>query len=900
MSKIELTEGLIRRLNASCRAALQEAAVRCVGAGHREVTVEHLVIAMLEQPGADVRILLQACDADPDRYKIDVEKTLLRLRAGDGSPPRYATLLRELLQDAWMIASVTLNEFEIRSGAIFLALLSDLGRFAHFEYGVALDRLPADHLRVKFHELTKGSVEAPRAAPPNAASGQEHAARSGAGKAGSALQRYCHCFTQAARDGRIDPVFCRDAEIRQIVEILARRRKNNPICVGEAGVGKTAVVEGLALKIAEGDVPESLRGAELYGLDLGALQAGASVKGEFERRLKGVLDEVKGADRQTILFIDEAHTLIGAGGPQGGSDAANLLKPTLARGEIKTIAATTWSEYKKYFEKDPALTRRFQLVQLDEPSIDEARTILLGLTPAYEKAHGVYISEAGVEAAARLSARYISGRQLPDKGIDALDTACARVKASFAGAPAQIEDLRREGAALEREQSALRRDRSAGYETERNQALLDAIAHRLEAIDADRERLEADLGRQKALADRLVALRSAESTPALQADLVALRRQFEQARKRDPMVSLEVGPAEVAAVISDWSGVPAASMTQDEAARLMSLGSEVKATIKGQDHAIDAIEETLQAARLDLRKEGRPMGVFLLVGPSGVGKTETALEIARKLFGSERFMTTINMTEYQERHTVSRLIGSPPGYVGYGEGGVLTEAIRKSPYSVVLLDEVEKADADVLNLFYQAFDKGELADGEGRRIDCKNVVFFLTSNLAADDIAFFATPDQPADSEVSASPPLSAQKILTRITPKLAAHFKPALLARMQALVYLPLDDATMAEILTAKLDETARMLGEKQGVEFRMTQDAVAMMRAQCGQAASGARLIDQMVQRRLLPEISRALLQCALDEARLSRVTVGRGEADDFTFDFEAIAQRPSAAREPRTEIV
>jgi type VI secretion system protein VasG len=884
MAKVEL-KNLIGRLNPSVKTAMEEAASLCVARGHRELASEHLLVALLAQPGADCRIILQGCGSDPDALKSEAARCFDRFRQGAGNAPVLSPLLVDLLQDAWMIASLELGEAQIRGGAILLALLQDAGRYAHFEYGARLENLPAEHIRKTFGELTKGSIEAPQAADQRPRAAEQR------GDGEAALEKFAHCFTRAAREGRIDPVFCRDSEIRQVVDILARRRKNNPICVGEAGVGKTAVVEGLALKIVEGDVPESLLGAEIYGLDLGALQAGASVKGEFEKRLKGVLDEVKKADRQTILFIDEAHTLIGAGGQAGGGDAANLLKPALARGEIKTIAATTWSEYKKYFEKDPALTRRFQLVKLNEPTIEQARIILLGLTPAYEKAHGVYIAEAGIEAAVRLSARYISGRQLPDKAIDVLDTACARVKATFNGVPATIEHLKRERAMAAREWSALERDRKVGHAEERIETRLTAIAIRDARIDAELRDLEAAHERQKTLVDKMSALRDAPDSEETRRELRQLRADFSAERKNGELVSLEVGPAEIASVVGDWTGIPVSNMTQDEFARLRDLSSTMMQTIKGQDHALAAIEEQLQAAKLDLKSGKRPLGVFLLVGPSGTGKTETALEVARRLFGSEQFLITVNMTEYQEKHSLSRLIGSPPGYVGFGEGGMLSEAIRKTPYSVVLLDEAEKADPDVLNLFYQAFDKGEFADGEGRLIDCKNVVFFLTSNLASETVSFLAAPAQDASEAgaVEAGEAASPAEILEHIRPRLAAHFKPALLAHMQPIVYLPLSDAAMAEIVGAKLDDLAAQLGRSHGVVLEMTADAVAALREQCTQAASGARLIDQVIQRRLLPEISRALLQCGIDGAKLRRVIVRQAPQGAFEFDFEAAAAEP-----------
>ncbi|MGX9983421.1 type VI secretion system ATPase TssH [Methylobacterium fujisawaense] len=872
MRDIELMPGLIERLNPVCHEALQAAAVACVSHGHREVAVEHLLVPLLTQPGADCRLIVQHCDADPDRIKNAVEGAFARFRTGDGASPRYSTLVCELLQDAWMVASVLLGEGQIRSGAILLAILSDLGRYARFDYGLRLEQLPLSHIRGQFDEIVKCSVETPVIATAAAAPQVLGHAQD----AGTALGRYGHDFTEAARQGRIDPVFCRDDEIRQIVEILARRRKNNPLCVGEAGVGKTAVVEGLALRIVQGDVPDFLVGASLYGLDLGALQAGASVKGEFERRLKAVLDEVKAADRPMIVFIDEAHTLIGAGGPQGGSDGANLLKPALARGEIRAIAATTWSEYKKYFEKDSALVRRFQLVQLAEPGIEQARIILGGLVPAYEKAHGVFISSAGVAAAAALSARYVSGRQLPDKAIDLLDTACARVKASASGIPHRIDVLRREELMLAHEAEALNRDINAGHPSGMFGERLSQIGERRIAIAAQIDRLSGEHDIQRRLAGELVALRSARATAETRTAMERLRAEFGRVRETEPLVALEVGVDEVASVVSDWTGIPVAAMTQDEAFRLTTLGRRIKDAIRGQDHAIDLIVEQLQTARLDLHKAGRPIGVFLLVGPSGVGKTETAVQVARLLFGSERFLTTINMTEYQERHTLSRLIGSPPGYVGYGEGGVLTEAIRKTPYSVVLLDEVEKADINVLNLFYQAFDKGELNDGEGRAIDCRNVVFFLTSNLAADEISQLAAQTGQG---------VRVPEILERIRPRLAEHFKPALLARMQPLVYLPLSDEAMGEIVSAKLAELGEILRARQGVVLHVSAEAEAHMRRQCLVATSGARLVDEVIQRRLLPEISRAILQAGLDHVVLVSTTVDIGEGDGFRFAFETV---------------
>nr|WP_272214065.1 type VI secretion system ATPase TssH [Marinicella sp. W31]MDC2875923.1 type VI secretion system ATPase TssH [Marinicella sp. W31] len=633
--------------------------------------------------------------------------------------PTFSPLLLDLLQDAWIVASVQLKEPSIRSGAVLIAMLSDAGRYLDFSYYNLLETLSAEDILKRFETLTSGSVETLGTAGPGGQVGAQEPDTSD-----SALSRYGTNFTELARNGGIDPVFCRDAEIRQIIEILCRRRKNNPICVGEAGVGKTALAEGFALKIAEGNVPEPLKGVEVWGLDIGSLQAGASMKGEFEKRLKSVIDEVKASPTPIVLFIDEAHTLIGAGGDKGGSDAANLLKPALARGELKTIAATTWSEYKQYFEKDPALTRRFQLIKLDEPTADEAVIILRGLKTAYEKAHGVYITEAALDAAARLSARYITGRQLPDKALDVIDTACARVSAARSASPPILQRHGEERAALMRERDGLLRDQSIGTLTNEQDERLAAIENRLDVLEDEIGRMEKEFSEQSEIAGSLLEQRRSlletgsgnEKAPQPdtdQPDLADAAERFSRIALADRLVPVDVGAAEIAAVIGDWTGIPVTSMVADDYQKLLTLAETMGQTIRGQNHALKAIEERLRASRLDLHRKGQPLGVFFLAGPSGVGKTETALEIARQLFGGEQFLTTINMSEYQERHTISRLIGSPPGYVGYGEGGILTEAIRKKPYSVVLLDEVEKADANVLNLFYQAFDKGELADGEG-------------------------------------------------------------------------------------------------------------------------------------------------------------------------------------------
>jgi len=891
MAKVELKK-LVDHLGNACRQALEEAASLTVAGGHREVMIEHLLLALAEQGASDLRLMLRASGLDPEIFCEDVRRSFARLREGDGQAPVFSPLLIELLEDAWMVSSIDLRQPMIRSGAVLIALLSDMGRFCRFEYARALESLSAEKCRDGFDKMTRGSIEDVVASDKTQA-GEKPLAQAGEASL-NALEKYAHNFTQAARDGKIDPVFCRDDEIRQIIDILARRRKNNPICVGEAGVGKTAVVEGLALKIIHDDVPESLRNFEIYGLDLGALQAGASVKGEFEKRLKAVLDEVRESIRPCVLFIDEAHTLIGAGGQAGGSDAANLLKPALARGEIKTIAATTWSEYKKYFEKDPALTRRFQLVKLDEPTPEQAQIIIRGLVPSYEKAHGdIYISEAGVEAAVRLSSRYITGRQLPDKAIDVLDTACARVKAAATGVPLVIEKLTRQAQALEREKETLLRDIDSGLDDKKLRERLVVLDEQLDMLRVKAQQQSEEHEIQQKLVQQLKNLREQMaqldagdevSVEKYRQQMQALRAEFEQNRKQNPLTSLEVGAVEIAQVIADWTGVPIQSMYQDDVETLLYLARSLGQEIKGQDHALQLIEQQLQAARLDLARGSRPLGVFLLVGPSGVGKTATALSVAQHLFGGEQFLTTINMSEFQEKHSLARLIGSPPGYVGYGEGGVLTEAIRKKPYSVVLLDEVEKAELDVLNLFYQAFDKGMLADGEGREIDCKNVVFFLCSNLGAEHINHLAGQGEQEQQS------LSGQEIATQIHPLLANHFKPALLARMQPIVYLPLGAQVLCEIIDSKLAALQANLAKVQGIDLTVSPRAREHLQSLCYEGSSGARLIDQVIAQHILPEIARMILAARLEEREVQQIAMDIDEAGEICFS-EGVLSTKSA---------
>lgn len=844
MSNINLQQ-LIQALDAESRRDLEHAAERCVGRGGSKVLVEDLLLCLLERPQGLLSRALQDAGVDAGELGAALQ---MRMEHSASRSPVFAPELVQWLQDALLVANLELGQTQVEQGALILALLRNPMRYAGSRYQALLARLNIERLKA-FALSQKAHSDAGN--------------RDAAGE--SLLTRFTHNLTQQARDGRLDPVLCRDDAIRQMVDILARRRKNNPIVVGDAGVGKTAIVEGLASRIVAGEVPQAIKDVELLSLDMGLLQAGASVKGEFERRLKGVIDEVKASPKPIILFIDEAHTLIGAGGEAGGSDAANLLKPALARGELRTIAATTWTEYKKYIEKDPALARRFQPVRLHEPTINEAVTILRGLAHVYERSHGIYLRDDAVVAAAELSARYLAGRQLPDKAVDVLDTACARVRISLAAAPQRLERLRNELAEGSRQRQALRRDAEAGLLIDH--PALDALENRLRAADEERLALESLWLEQKGLAERLLELRQRMAQavdvdePHTVEDLQAARDEIHlaltQAQARERLVSFEVCPRLVAEVISAWTGVPLAQLAREHNAKIASFSRDLSARIRGQEHAVHALDRSMRATAAGLNKPDAPVGVFLLVGPSGVGKTETALALADLLYGGERFITTINMSEFQEKHTVSRLIGAPPGYVGYGEGGMLTEAVRQRPYSVVLLDEVEKADPDVLNLFYQIFDKGVANDGEGREINFRNTLILMTSNLGSDLIS-----DLCAD---GARP--AAQVLEDTVRPVLASHFKPALLARMRVVPYYPVSGSVLRELIEVKLGRLGERLNRRQ-LAFTFSEALVDHLVERCSQSDSGARLIDHLLELHVLPQVADRLLDAMAAGQRLTSV--------------------------------
>jgi len=870
---------LIAKLNPTCRQATEQAASRCLSRGHYEVDLEHLFGALLDEAATDVPLVLRASGIDPNALRADLERELGRLKTGNARTPVFSVHLIALFEQAWLIASLDSQIGRIRSGHLLLALLSapDLAQFAQRMSPLFADVRVTD-LKHKFDELTQGSRESEVT---TSSAPEQNAVVQNAPTQTPALDTYTTNLTQRARDGHIDPVIGREAEIRQAIDILMRRRQNNPIMTGEAGVGKTAVVEGLALRIAHDDVPAPLRGVALHVLDMGLLQAGASVKGEFENRLKSVIDEVKKSAHPIILFIDEAHTIIGAGGTAGQNDAANLLKPALARGELRTIAATTWSEYKKYFEKDAALARRFQVVKIEEPDETLAASMLRGMAALMEKHFNVRIMDDAVTEAVRLSHRYISGRQLPDKAISVLDTACAKVALAQSSTPAVIDDTNKRLERIDAEIAALEREAASGAKHE------ERLAQLREQRAADEERLMHDQGRydkERALVNAIVALRekldaardgkigpdeAAGAREALDrnaADLAALQMST-------PMVPLQVDAHVVAEIVASWTGIPLGRMVKDELRTVLNLQSTLTARVIGQDHALEAIAQRVRTATANLEDPNKPRGVFMFVGPSGVGKTETALALADILYGGERKMVTINMSEYQEAHSVSGLKGSPPGYVGYGEGGVLTEAVRRNPYSVVLLDEVEKAHPDVLEMFFQVFDKGAMDDAEGREIDFRNTLIILTSNVGSSTVMQACL--NKSDEEMP-----DADALAEMLRPQLYKAFKPAFLGRMKVVPYYPISDDVLAEIIELKLERIRRRIESNHKAAFEWDESLVDAVLARCTEVDSGARNVDHILNGTLLPEIAQEVLERMADGAPIERISARATETGDFDY--------------------
>lgn len=871
---------LLRRLNPYCAQALAAAATLCQTRAHAEITVEHWLLKLLEQGEGDITVIARRYEWDMDGLWQGLLDHLERLPHTIQGKPQLSDKLQQLIKHAWLDASLQENTDAVRSAHLLAALISKPNLLATDAVWPLLSisttqlsrLLPLlDAQSEERPELQTGLQHPQQSSAANTESASNEPSTSGVSPMQEAhlavLNKFTLDVTEKARSGSIDPVFGRDMEIRQMVDILSRRRKNNPILVGEPGVGKTALVEGLALRIAEGNVPDSLKTVSVRTLDLGLLQAGAGVKGEFEQRLKNVIEAVQQSPEPVLLFIDEAHTIIGAGNQAGGADAANLLKPALARGELRTIAATTWSEYKQYFERDAALERRFQMVKVDEPDDEMACLMLRGLKERYATHHGVHIQDAAVNAAVTLSRRYITGRQLPDKAVDLLDTASARVRMSLDTVPEQLTQMNAQLAALEMEKQAIEQDLvfSSGADIERLSAI-DKLSVELQRQQAV---LDAQYQQERELTQQLLEVRQDISR---QSERAAIQQQLSELQGNHPLLSLDVDVRTVANVIADWTGVPLGSLLKDEQTSLLQLEHQLGERVIGQQAALGALAQRLRAAKTGLTSENGPLGVFLLVGPSGVGKTESALALADDLFGGEKSLITINMSEYQEAHTVSQLKGSPPGYVGYGQGGILTEAVRKRPYSVVLLDEVEKAHRDVLNLFYQVFDRGFMRDGEGREIDFRNTVILMTANLGSDEL--MALLEQ--------QPEATDSMLHELLRPILRDHFQPALLARFQTLIYRPLDAVALRRIVAIKLGQVAKRLQRHYGLTCHIEESLMDTLVAACLLPDTGARNIDSLLNQQILPVLSQQLLQRLAQQRKPNSLTLGFNDEEGITLDF------------------
>lgn len=924
---------LVQRLSPVCTGMLEAAVGRAAQGRFYEIVPEHLLHGIIGQEDGDAAEILKHFGQDRLRLIGRIEKTLKSMKTGNAGRPVFAESLFQWVEDSWTLASLLYGVNRLRTGHLLLQFIERSSRYTAEEFP-EIEIIDAELLRREFDGIVRNSNEMDEIAAQAGSRGAVPASDAGAPSADSALARFTVSLTREAREGRIDPIFGRHREIRQIIDILARRRKNNPIIVGEPGVGKTALVEGLALAIVKGEIPDLLKNTELVALDMGLLNAGASVKGEFEKRLKAVISEVKASPIPTIMFIDEAHTIIGAGASKGGNDASNLLKPALARGELRTVAATTWTEYKKYFEKDPALERRFQPVKCDEPSVADTVVMLRGLAGKYEQTHGVTIRDEAVVAAAELSGRYISGRQLPDKAVDLLDTAAARVKVEQGAKPQAVEALELELASMDRQRIALERDLAEHIEIDQDkyaellgsiESITEEVAELTARWEAERDAVREFVAAcemlregEKAEAERLAALgpdggdgaddgdgreidpdepppivapegetasdrigaggeSPAPDIASLRAAVVACTNTLAEIRgSDDPLVHHECDADVVAKVVANWTGIPVGKMKADTIGSVLELEDVLGRRVKGQEPAVEVVAQTVRMAYAGVRDPNTPIGVLLFVGTSGVGKTEMALTLADQLYGGDRFMTTINMSEFQEKHTVSRLIGSPPGYVGFGEGGMLTEAVRQRPYSVVLLDECEKADPDVMNLFYQVFDKGVLNDGEGRTVDFKNTIIILTSNLASDTI--MRLYDRDGDRE---DPP-SKEEVTEAIRPTVSAHFKPALLARMTMVPFRPIGPEIMREIAILKLNKLKKRLLETHEVEASFSGELLDELVRRCTDADTGARNVDHTLRSSLMPALAKSLLEYMADGEIPPKLEIGLSPEGGWRFDF------------------
>lgn len=900
---------LVEKLGPSAKRTLEGAAGLCLSRTNYNVEIEHWLAKLLETPNLDVHAILRASEVDVGRLQAELTRAIDRFKTGNAKPPSLSPDIVEWIRAAWLLATVDYNASTIRSGHLLLALLAseNLGRGAISSLP-QLENVSVEALRKNLGQVVDASVESQEvgavAAPSAAGGGPAPALNSKT----PSLDQFTIDLTARSRSGKLDPVLGRDAEIRQIIDILTRRRQNNPILTGEAGVGKTAVVEGFAIRVASGDVPESLREVSVRTLDLGLLQAGAGVKGEFENRLKSVIEEVKASPKPIILFIDEAHTLIGAGGAAGQGDAANLLKPALARGELRTIAATTWAEYKKYFEKDAALARRFQVVKVEEPDESTAIAMIRGLTETLEKHHGVRILNEAIIDAVRLSSRYISGRQLPDKAVSLIDTACARIGLSQSSTPPALEDATRRIEGLKTAAEILHREQATGDdhgarlgELEQQRTEAEAALGKLQTQwEAEKELVTVirDLTRQlvsfhpAGAAVAPSAPRSAAAstaTPAnppsppltesqraeLKTQLKAKEEALRQLQGESPLVHPCVDKHAIAETVAAWTGIPVGRMVANEITTVLNLKDTMEKVIVGQSHALDRIAQSIRTSRAQLRDPRTPIGVFLLAGTSGVGKTETAITLAQLLYGGEQNMTVINMSEFKEEHKVSLLMGSPPGYVGYGEGGVLTEAVRRKPYSVVLLDEMEKAHPGVQDIFYQVFDKGQMKDGEGRDIDFKNTVILMTSNAGSDLIKSLC-----ADPDTAPEPDAFIQAIF----PELLKTFKPAFLGRVSIIPYYPLSDSVLKQIVRLKLGKVARRVVENYGATFDYSPDLIELIASRCTEVDTGARNVDHILTKTLLPELSAEVLARLAAGQEIKGIRINASTDGQFLYEIDS----------------
>jgi len=874
-------KSLIGKLNSTCRKAIESAAGLCLSHTHYDVELEHFFLKLLDIQDTDLHKILRYFEINESHLATDLTRTIEEFKTGNSRTPALSPRIPKAIKEAWLVASLDFQVGGIRSGHLLIALLSnaDMSR-SLVESSSLFKKISVETLKDSFQDITAGSVESGEEEARYSAAPEAGRPASAAGGKSKALAQYTVNLTDKAKAGEIDPVLGRDTEIRQMVDILIRRRQNNPILTGEAGVGKTAVVEGFALRIAEGDVPPALQGVHIHTLDLALLQAGAGIKGEFEERLKQVINEVKASPVPIILFIDEAHTLIGAGG-SGAGDAANLLKPALARGELRTIAATTWAEYKKYFEKDAALARRFQVVKIEEPDEQKAMVMMRAIGPFIEKHHKVMITDEALIDSVHLSHRFLTGRQLPDKSVSVLDTACARVAIGLTTSPEAVEAASRRIGQIEREIKLLEKEELMGQP---HAARIEALAEEKKETSDRLEALNRKWQAEMEVANKIIETRQQitelfdkdPKEPTLaekKQQIKELEDELIKVQEGEPLVQVAVNAETISQVISGWTGIPTGKMMADEAATVMELDKLMGERLIGQDHGLKAIAQVIQTAHAGIEDPSKPTGVFMLVGPSGVGKTETALTLADLLYGGEENIVTINMSEYQEAHTVSSLKGSPPGYVGYGEGGVLTEAVRRKPYCVVLLDEVEKAHNDVMELFYQVFDKGTLEDGEGRRIDFKNTLIILTSNLGTDTIMKVC-----ADEETKPD----ADTLAEMLRPELQAHFKPAFLGRLKVVPYYPIVDENLRKIVRLKLNKVVKRMKENRETVFTYADELVESIASRCTEVDSGARNIDHILNNTLLPDMSKELLTRMAAGEIISEVDV-KMAGDGFVIDIK-----------------